>query len=180
VVSVHHKGQAVYAMPPVALAVALAGAALAVVGAAGMVAVRRHDAALLVAVVATLMTMGVLSLFSVGLLFLLAGLAIAVALARRLSGSGVAAVASGLAMTVGLAAAGLVAIQPPVVECLENGTRSSSSIWSGTGSSSGSTRSGPGGSSAGTVTHGSKTYSFTCRDGRLIGFRSSPSGADAT
>ena len=165
-----------YAVPSVAVAIAVTSGALAVTGAVGMVAVRRHDAALASALVGLLMAVGVLALFSIGLLFLLAGIGIAIALARRLSGSEPAAVAvaSGAAIALGVATAALVAIQPPVVKCSDNGISSSSSIWSG-GSSSGSSRSGPGGYSTGTITQGAKTYKFTCSDGQLADFRSAPS-----
>ena len=175
VVTVHHWGRPVYAVPSVALAISVTSAALAIAGAVGMVAVRRRDAALVSALVGLLMAVGVLALFSIGLLFLLAGTGIAIALARRLSGSEPAAVAvavaSGAAIAVGLATAALLAIQPPVVECSDNGIRISSSIWSG-GSSSGSSRGGPGGYSTGTITQGSTTYKFTCSDGHLVEFRS--------
>lgn len=170
--AVRHWGQAVYDVPLAAVVVALAGGALALTGAGGMVAVRRHDAALLSGLVALCLVFGTLAIFSVGLLFLLAGAGMTVILARRLRGAGPWAVASGVAMAIGLATTGLVALQPPMVTCLANGTRISSSIWSGgTGTASGSTRNGPG-YSTGTFTQGAKTYSFTCRDGRLVEFRS--------
>ena len=170
VVTVRHAGRAVYAMPPTALAVALAASVLAVAGAAGMVAVRRHDVALLSALVALALALGVLAIFSFGVLFLLAGGATAIALARRSSGSGPWAPASGVVMAVGLVTTGLVATQPPLLECSANGTKASSSIWSG-GPMSGSVQGGPGGNSTGTVTQGAVTYAFTCRDGHLVEFR---------
>jgi hypothetical protein len=174
-VTVHHWRQPVYAVPSVALAITVAAAALAVAGAVGILVVRRPDAALVSALVVSLMAVGVLALFSIGLLFLLAGTGIAIALARRLSGSEPAAmaVASGAAVAIGLATAALVAGQPPVVECSDNGTSSSSAIWSG-GSTSGSSHSGPGGNATGTITQGSTTYKFTCTDGHLVEFRSAP------
>jgi hypothetical protein len=171
-VVVRHGREAVYDIPPVALVVALAATALTLVGAAGMVAVRRHDVALLSAVVALLMVLGVLALFSVGLLFVLVGGGLAVVLARRSSGCGPWPVASGIAMAVGVAITGFVALQPPMVSCMSNGTRISSSVWSGGATTGSGTGPNSAGYSVGTFTQGSATYSFICRDGRLVEFRS--------
>ena len=170
VVTVRHAGRAVYAMPPTAVAVALAASVLAVAGAAGMVAVRRHDVALLSALVASTVAFGVLAIFSFGVLLLLAGVGIAMVLARRSSDAGPWAMTSGVAMAIGLVTAALLAIQRPVAECPGNGVHMRSSIWS-PGPSSGSVQGGPGGDSTGTVTQGRATYTFACRDGHLVEFR---------
>lgn len=171
-VAVRHGRQPVYDMPPAAVVLAAAGTALAVIGAGGMIAVRRHDVALLSGLVALALILGVLTLFSVGVLFILVGGGLVIVLARRASGGGPWAAASGVAMAAGVAITALVALQPPMVSCLSNGTRISSSIWSGgTATGSGTSSTGPG-YSTGTFIRGSTTYSFTCRAGRLVEFRS--------
>ena len=171
-VVVRHSGQAVYGVTPVAVVVALAATALALLGAGGMVAVRRHDVALLSALLGLVMALGVLALFSVGLLFVVAGLGLAVFLARRASGCGPWPVMSGMAMAVGLGIPAFVALQPPMVSCRSNGVSINSSIWAGGASAVSGTGSSSPDHSRGTFTQGADTYSFTCRDGRLVEFGS--------
>ena len=173
VVTLRHWARPEYAVPSPAVMVALAGTVLTIVGAAGMVAVRRHGVALLGALVATTALLGILSIFSVGLLLLLASVGLAVLLGRRSSDSGPLAPLSGAAMAVGLVVAAIVALQPPVVTCTgSSGIRTSGAIWSGGSSSEGSSQGAPGGPVTGTVTQDGTTYSFRCVGDDLVDFRS--------
>ena len=174
VITVGHWDRPEYAVPSPAAMAALAGTALTILGAAGMLAVRRHGVALLGALVGTTALLGVLSIFSVGLLLLLLSGGLAVLAGRRSSGSGPWATLSGVAMAVGLVVSAVVAIQPPVVTCTASGVRTSGAIWSGGSSSEGSSQGGPDGTVTGTVTEDGTTYTFRCVGGDLAEFRSTP------
>ena len=179
VVTLRHWGRPEYAVPAPAVMAAVAGAALSILGAAGMVVVRRHDVALLGALVATTALVGILSMFSVGLLLLLTSVGLAVVLGRRSSGSGPWAALSGVAMAVGAVVAAIVASQPPVVTCEDSGVRTSGAIWSG-GSSSHGSAGGSEGLVTGAVTQGGATYSFKCLGDELVEFSQPPRSRSAS
>ncbi len=174
-VVIRHGRQPVYGVPPAAVITSMVATVLALLGSGGMVAVRRHDVALLSGLLGLVMALGVLSLFSVGLLFVLAGVALAVFLARRAPGSGPWPLLSGMAMAVGAGVPAFVALQPPMVSCSSNGVSVNSSIWEGGTNAVSGTGFGGTDGSRGTFTQGTNTYSYTCRDGRLVEFRSTGS-----
>jgi hypothetical protein len=137
----------------------------------------RTAVALLSAVATALLVLGILTMFSIGLILLLASV-VFIALTVRAMRKHDRGVATGSAIAGSTTAVGLVVLllavsQPAVVECLPGGgVRSSSHYWWGGGPSSGSSSgsSSPDGTATGTMQHGDTTIHYVCRDGRLAEF----------
>lgn len=141
-------------------------------GAILLVRTGRPDAAVLALIAAVLVCAGVLALLSVGFLFLLIAAWPIVTLVRRIGRDAVGtrtALSGGLAIGVGLAV--LLLMSPrPAVRCTQDGVTVSSS-WRDAGTMSGIGHSDPDGTARGSVSFGSSSYVYECREGRLIEFR---------
>ena len=172
--TVAHADEPVYDLPAIAVVVVFGAAVLAICGALGLVFARRPVDALVSAPTTFLLLFGVLAIASIGFLFLIAAAAMVIVRVRNARRShDRVAVLSGVALSVGLIATLVVSLQPPIVKCSAHGVSTSTRSWwggSSAASSSGSTSGGPNGTVNGSVSEGSRTYSFTCRDGRLDTF----------
>ncbi len=170
-----------YAMPIWVVAIASFCGALTLVGAGAASRGGRGLRAWLTVLTAELLLWGLLTIFSVGLGLLLAGIACLVVrlrlsvhrpLVRRHL-----VVGAGILLSVGLIPLSALSISGPVVECLPGGVESSVPVWTLFGSGGGSspmTSSGTSVSSqqsAGHVTIGATTYGYTCTKGRLTSFQ---------
>jgi hypothetical protein len=186
---VDHGGEVVYDLPPWAVALGVVGAACASAG-CSVVAWRRDGIVLGAAFTALLLVAGIISIFSIGILLLIAFAVAVNALVRRASsrGEGVPArLAFAVAALVGLGlpAVALVAASDPVVTCLPGGAGGSTSMFrsgggdSGRGTSSGSSSSASisgtaesGGVTTGEMTVGGRRYRYRCDGVRLVKFES--------
>lgn len=186
---VDQGGQLVYDLPRWAVALGVAGAACAIAGWC-VVAWRRDGIVLGAALTALLLAAGIISIFSIGILLLIAFAVAVTVLARRASSRG-ESVPVGLAFTaaalvgLGLPAVALVAASDPVVTCFPGGVGGSSSMFrsgggdSGSGTSSGSSSSASisgsaesdGGVTIGEMTSGGRRYRYRCDGVRLVEFR---------
>lgn len=166
----------VEAVTPVTLTVAIFASVVATAGAVSLVKSRNRDLALLSTAASTL-SVAKLALSIFGILVLPLVVVTIVALARRAIGRrGVAvamAVVAGPAVAVGLATVLVIWVQPPLVECRNNGVVSTSRPWwnssAGSGTSMGSSLGTN--SSWGTVTTPGSTYQYRCDANRLVEFR---------
>jgi hypothetical protein len=177
VVVVLHARREVYDLPAGAIAVGVLAAVFAIGGWA-TIAVARDGVLLLGVVCALLLVAGVVSILSIGVLLLLAGVALATLTGRLAQGRpridvatlARAVVGAGLAFPI----AALVAADGPVVECrADGGVSTRSSIFRGgstvsAGQASSSTARDQ--TSEGTMTNGNRTYTYRCSDGRLVEF----------
>ena len=168
-VAVDHAGEDVYYVPTYGVAIAAAAFAAAVAG--GVVIWRSRAAGLGVAAAAAtaLFVLGVLAIFSIGLLLLLVAAVVTVAVARR-AGERPAAVAGGVLLGAPLPVLAVIALAGPLVDC-QTGT-SGENVFLGfeSSESSGSTTVSPDGSSTGRVAGEGYAYEYACRDGRLVRF----------
>ena len=173
IVSVRHAGQPEYDLPAIAVVVVFAASLLALVGAVVVGWTTQPMLALLCSLATLLVVGGILAILSIGLVLLIGAVPVVIAAVRRAQRtSSPGAVLGGIAMTLGL----VVALQQPLVECSKNGVRTSSRTWWGGGggsSSSGSIVGSADRSISGTVSFGSHSYSYTCRDGHLTAFTKS-------
>lgn len=177
-VVVDHARQPVYDLPGFAVALGVAGALAAAAGFA--LVVRRRDGIVLAAALTTLLLFGaVLTLFSIGILLLIAFaiscIAVARSALRREHPVPVgAALAAAVLVGLGVTAAALVAGSARAVTCLTGGASTSSSIFrSASGGSSGSSMSVSGSAanaSEGESTIGSRRYRYRCEGDRLVEF----------
>ena len=174
-------GEAVQAVTPLTVGVAVAGSVLAVGGAGALALTRHGDVALLSAAASMLMVVAVASLFSVGVLVLPFAVVTLVLLGRRLSERRGLAVAllAGPAVAVGLVVLFVIWVQPPLVECHQHGASGSTRPWWRTGSGAGT---GAGADSAavsasspavttGSIETPSGRYVYRCEGGKLTEFR---------
>jgi uncharacterized membrane protein YgcG len=172
-----------YAMPLTIVVLAGSCACLVVAGAV-LSAHRREVLRPWLTVLTTLLFIwAFLTMFSIGVLLLVAAIVILVMRIRlaepRAAVSWRARVGAGLLLSLGLAPLSVLAIEQPVVDCTQFGVSTASPIWtwfgSGGGASSGTSSSGGGDSSSptlsrGSVTIGSTTFAFTCTGSRLTRF----------
>jgi len=165
-------GEPVEAVSPLTLGVALGASLFALVGASVLATARHHDAALLSAIVSILMIGAVLSLFSIGIVLLPLAIVTLVLLVRRVQGrKGLAApLLAGPAVSVGLAVLSVIWVQPPLVECHQNGVGANSRPWWGSSSGSGE-QSPSGGVATGSIETPSGRYVYRCEGQRLTEFR---------
>lgn len=167
--------QAIEAVSPLTLGVAVGGSVLALVGATVLAVSRHRDLVLLSATASILIIVAVLALFSVGFLALPLAVGTLVLLGRRTSGRrGVAVpLLAGPAVAVGLAVLFVIWVQPPLVECHEHGASSTSRPWWGSGSGSGNAEVTPSGVSVatGSIETPSGRYVYRCEGATLIEFR---------
>lgn len=186
---VDHGEQLVYDLPRWAVALGVAGAVSAIAGWC-VVAWRRDGIVLGAALTALLLVAGVISIFSIGILLLIAFAVAVTVLARQASsrGQGVPvglAFAAAALVGLGLPAVALVAASDPVVTCFPGGAGGSSSMFrpggsdSGGGTASGSSSSASVSGSAesdrgvttGEMTSGGRRYRYRCEGVRLVEFR---------
>lgn len=192
---VDHGEQVVYDLPRWAVALGLVGAGCAIVG--WCVVAWRGDGILLgAALTALLLVAGIISIFSIGFLLLLAFAVSVAVLARRVSGRA-EKVPTGLALAtaalvgLGLPAVALVAASDPVVTCLPGGAGGSTSMFRSGGGDSGGTSSGSssaasisgsfesdGGATTGEMTNGGRRYRYRCEGTRLVEFESEDIGSN--
>jgi hypothetical protein len=172
--TVRHARQPVYELPVLAVVTVCVAAVIAIGGAVALMLAREPGVAVLSALATLLFVFGLLALASVGALLLLASVTIVVLMARRWRAHGDAsAVVSGGIASLALAVVLVVSSQPPIVDCLDHGVQTSSRAWWGAGRGgphSGFGSSTPDGTVSGSITTGSRNYSYTCRDGRLVTF----------
>ena len=173
---VGRAGEAVEAVSPLTLGVAIGASVLALVGASGLALSRNRDLVLLSATTSLLMIVAVLALFSVGILVLPLAIVTVVLLARRTSGRRGLAVPllAGPAVAVGLAVLFVIWVQPPLVECHEGGVSGASRPWWGSGGGSGGGGEvAPSGASVatGSIDTPSGHYVYRCEGSTLIEFR---------
>jgi hypothetical protein len=172
--TIRHTREPVYELPVLAVVTVCVAALIAIGGAVALMFAREPGVAILGALATLLFVVGLLALASVGALLLLASATIVVVMARRWRAHGTSAVLSGGVASLGLAVVLVVSSQPPVVDCSDHdGVQGSSRAWWGGsrgGAHSGIESSSPDGTVSGTITAGSRNYSYTCRDGRLVTF----------
>jgi len=186
---VDHGGEVVYDLPRWAVALGVVGAVSAIAG-WGVVAWRRDGIVLGAALTALLLAAGIISIFSIGIVLLIAFAVAATVVARRASGRGqgvpvAMAFAAGALVGLGLPAVALVAASDPVVTCLPGGAGGSSSMFRFGGGGSGATSSGSsssasisgsaetdGGVTTGEMTTGGRRYRYRCEGVRLVEFKS--------
>jgi hypothetical protein len=173
--TVAHANEPVYDLPAIAVVTVCVATAVVVGGAIAMARSRQPHLALLSALSMLLFVVGVLAILSIGILLLIAAVAVLVVLVHQSRANlDRAAVLGGAVSSFGLVAVLVVSLQPPIVECLDSGVRTTSRAWwggSGAGSGSGTASFDPDSNTAsGTITVGSSVYSYTCRDGRLSTF----------
>jgi hypothetical protein len=171
--TVAHADEPVYGLPTIAVVTVFVAAALTICGALVLVFSRQPVVALLSALITFLFLGGFLAILSIGIVLLVVAVAMLVVLSRRHPRSeDRAAVLSGVVLGVGLIPLLVVGLKPPIVECSDHSVRTNSQAWWGgsTGNGSGSGTLRPNGDASGTLTMGSQTYSYTCRDGRLATF----------
>lgn len=174
VVVIVHSGEEVYGIPGWGVGATVALVAVSLAGCALVAWAGRPGFSAVLVACAALMVLGVLAIFSVGLLALLvAGGLLSWALSGRWSGprrgrAAVGAVLAGapLPLLVAFAAAG------PLVACDVDGAGSGENVFLGLVSDGGSafTTSDAGGSASGHSEGGGYAYSYTCRDGQLVRF----------
>lgn len=164
---VRHGGQAVYDLPRWAVALGTGAALVAFVGCA--VIIRSEGwtgVGVAVAGSVIVASIGVMPVIGV-LLFVVALVWMAGATQRAADRRGLA---GGLLVALGLPVAALVVTDGPLVECRPDGVSTSSSLFRGTESSTGSGTSTEGGTTKGTITSGDRTYTYRCDGGRLVDF----------
>jgi hypothetical protein len=167
-----HSGQEVYDLPGWAVAL---GAGAALVAAVGWMVVIRTSGwtGVAVAVVGafTVASVGVMPI--IGVLAFVGGMVwMAGAVQRRPDRRGLA---GGLLVAVGLPVAALVATDGPIVRCRDDGVSTSSSLFRGNDSSTGSGTSSEGGVTDGSIRSGDRTYTYRCAGDRLVRFEVIPS-----
>jgi hypothetical protein len=174
---VGRAGEAIEAVSPLTLGVAVWASVLALVGASVLALSRHRDLVLLSATASMLMIVAVLALFSIGILVLPLAVVTFVLLVRRTSGRRGLAVPllAGPAVAVGLAVLFVIWVQPPLVECHEHGVSGTSRPWWGSGGSGGSgggevTPSGVS-VATGSIDTPSGRYLYRCEGSTLIEFR---------
>ena len=175
---VQRSSEPVEAVTPGTLIVALIGAIFATAGATVLALSRDRDITLLSAAASVLVIFVlVLSIFGILVLPFIA-LAIA-ALARRATGRrGLAMeVLAGPALAVGLATVLVIWVQPPLVECEDQGVVSTSRPWWNSTSASGTSMGSSSGTdiSSGALTTPSGRYEYRCDGDRLVHFRQTSS-----
>lgn len=167
-----HAGQEVYDLPAwaVVLGVVAAGAALG-----GWVLVLTSDGwtAVAVAVVGALTVASVGVMPIIGVLAFVGGLVWMAGAAQRRSDR--RGLAGGLLVAFGLPVAALVATDGPLVRCRADGVSTSSSVFRGSESGTGSGTSSAGRTTEGTLTAGDRTYTYRCAGDRLVDFEVRPS-----
>jgi hypothetical protein len=174
VVVIVHSGEEVYGIPGWGVGLTVALVAVSLAGCAVVARVRQPGFSAVVLACAAFVVLGMLAVFSFGLLALLVAVGLLRwALSGRWSGplrgrAAVGAVLAGapLPVLVIFAAAG------PLVDCDVDGVSGGENVFLGLGSDGGSaTATGDGGGSAsGRVEGGGYAYSYTCRDGQLVRF----------
>lgn len=171
-ITARRAGDAVYrfdAIDGAALSVAIG---VVLYGAFLLVRTSRPEVALLAVAAATLASLGVLALFSVGLVALAVALIPGVAVLRRVqrAPSGTAQpIASGMLIAVGLAAMVLTVPFAPAVECLDGGVATASRWWDSSGG--GAATMAPDGSASGIVRFDGESYAYQCHGSDLAEFR---------
>lgn len=156
---------------------AVGAAILVATGVLYLALTKNRDLVLLSGAAALLLLASVAGMFSIGLLVLPFAVGAIYLVARRSKGrQGIAAaLLAGPAIAAGLSLLLIIWVQPPVVECLENGVATNSRPWWDSGSSSGegaSRHSQFGESvSTGTLETPEARYVYRCTDGKLTQFR---------
>lgn len=170
VVVLDHAGDAVYGIPRwgVVMTVALMGSSA--VGGAVLAWSRQVGFGAVVLSAAATGALGILAVFSFGLLALLAATGL---LAWAASGTWAGARNTRAAVGAVLAGAPLpvlvvLAASGPLVDCQADGVTAGENVFLGVGSSGGSATATADGT--GRVEGGSYEYSYTCRDGTLVRF----------
>ena len=168
-----HGGKAVYDLPTWAVTLGVAGALGSFVG-WSLIFRSGRWLGVAVAVLGVLVVGSIAVIPLLGMLLLVGGI---VWMASASQGRGSkAALIGGLLVAFGVPAAGLVVADGPVVECHDGGASTSSSIFRGTSSSSGSgsSRVGPSSTGAtvdGEVTNGDRSFTYRCEGDRVVDFR---------
>ena len=167
--------EAVEAVSPLTLGVAVAGSVFALAGVSVLAMSRHRDLVLLSATASLLMIAAVLALFSVGILVLPLAVVTLVVLARRTSGRRGLAVPllAGPAVALGLVVLFVIWVQPPLVECHERGVSATGRPWWGSGGSSGGEELTSSGVSVatGSIDTPSGRYVYRCEGSTLTEFR---------
>lgn len=175
------SGEAIEAVSPTTLSVAVTASLAAMAGAAAVVITRDRDLALLSAA-GSILVVGALALSTIfGILVVPLIVATIIVLGRRSSGRrgiGVALI-SGPAIALGLAVLLAIWVQPPLVECGETGVTTTSRPWWDSSSGSGTSSISKSGAnvSTGSIETPSGTYEYGCEGGKLTKFR--PTGGQA-
>src|ERR1700736_3623437 len=179
VLLIERQGALGYGMPLAVLVIAYVCVPLTLEGA--LLAMRRRLPLTpwLTLLTTLLLTFAVVTIFSIGVIFLAAGIISLVARVRiratQPSQTWRSRIGAGFLLSLGFAPLSLLAIQGPIVSAMTGGVSSSTPLWpwfgglGGVGMSSGS------GSSesnqiTGTVTAGGTTYSYVCVGDQLIQF----------
>lgn len=172
-------GDAIEAVTPVTLGVAVTAAAVAVAG-GSLLAVSRHRDLALLSTTACVLMVAVVVLSIFGILVLPLVVATVVMLARRATGRRgiLVALAAGPPVAAGTAVLLAIWVQPPLVECRDDGVQVSSRPWWDGASGSGTSQGGPAGSGAagstrstGEVETPSGRYTYRCDGSTLAEFR---------
>ncbi len=174
------SGEAIEAVSPPTLSVAVTASLAAMAGAAAVVITRDRDLALLSAA-GSILVVGALALSIFGILVVPFIVATIIVFGRRSSGRrgiGVALI-SGPAIALGLAVLLAIWVQPPLVECGETGVTTASRPWWDSSSGSGTSSISKSGAnvSTGSIETPSGTYVYGCEGGKLTKFR--PTGGQA-
>jgi hypothetical protein len=158
---------------PLTLALAFAACVVVFAGAAAAVATRNGDVAVL-AFSASMLLLVAVALTIFGVFVLPFVTAIVVVLARRTAGRRRVALAalSGPVMAAGVAVLLVIWVQPPVVECHEDGVEATSRPWWGSESGSGSSSSAVLGEiiSRGSIQTPAGVFEYECRGPVLMEF----------
>jgi hypothetical protein len=176
-ITVAHARHPVYQLPDQAVATVLGAGLVTIPVAAVTVKLRRPGAALVVAITISLFMLGLLAIFSIGLLLLVGSVILLLPVARLLRGASAAqagtSVLTGALLGLGLVVVWVVSSQPPIVGCSSNGVSESTRAWWGgsfSGTSSGRDTVDLNGAAHGTITTGGHTYTYSCTDGQLDKF----------
>jgi hypothetical protein len=171
-----HAGEPVYQLPTEARIVLVLFGSLSMLAILSLFVLPRVIPAVAGALIAFCVVWGVLAIFSIGILLLVGAVVLIVLLVRMagpITGRAVLALAAGVLLAIGLSGLVVVAAQPPIVRCSQDGGAAvSGRYWWGGGAdqSSGTGWARPDGRSGGTVTLGGRTYRYACRGGKLVRF----------
>jgi hypothetical protein len=177
IVVVEHASKEVYGIPGWGVGVTLGLLALSALGSGLVLWSRQAEFSAIVLVIAALAVLGLVSIFSFGVLaLLLAGGLLVRGHARWPSRRGAAALIGGALAGAPLPLLVIFAASGPLVRCEANGSSSEENVFlamasaGGSGASSGSGTTGPNGSDSGHAQGEGYEYSYVCRNQKLVRF----------
>lgn len=175
VAAVVHVDEPEYALRPGHLLWSLSGAAAVLAGAWLLWRSASAAVALMSLFTALLWGLVLLGMLSIGVFVLPFAILALVLLVRVANRRGWGGASGSLLVAYGLVALLIVAPWEPLVSCDERGVSTSGRRVGGSGAGGSEIghvgRDGSGGDSSGTISTGGRTYTWTCRDGELVEFR---------